>query len=136
MTPADLILALVREIPPGRLAAYGQVADCLPGVRPRYVGHVLAGLAGAPDTGRPQAVPWHRVINATGAISAHPAAAEQRRRLEAEGVQFDARGRIDWPRYRWAGPSHVWYLSHGLDPDIAAPGRIGTRSGPSSVVEL
>ena len=42
-------------------------------------------------------VPWHRVVNARGEVSARSfgdGAAEQRRRLEAEGVTFDANDRL------------------------------------------
>ena len=110
-SPDELILALVREIPPGRLASYGQIADYLPGVRARRVGHVLAGQGATPDP-----VPWQRVINAQGAISAHPGAADQRKLLETEGIEFSGKGRISWDKYRWHGPSHVWMLAHGLEP--------------------
>ncbi|MGF1606372.1 MAG: MGMT family protein [Rhodothalassiaceae bacterium] len=109
--PSALIHALVREIPAGQVASYGQVADYLPGVTARQVGRVLAGSS--PEG---QSVPWHRVINAAGTISAHPGSAEQYRRLQAEGILFDRRGRLDWSQHRWPGPSHVWLLSHGLDP--------------------
>jgi len=52
----------------------------------------------------PAEVPWQRVINAQGKISLKGEAAQkQRLRLEAEGIEFDARGRIDLNRFRWAG---------------------------------
>jgi methylated-DNA-protein-cysteine methyltransferase related protein len=98
---------LVRAIPPGRVAAYGQIAALLPpppGVEvesyrafgPRWVGGALAAC--------PDDVPWQRVINARGEISPRPGAARQRELLEAEGVTFDDRGRVDFDRYGWAGP--------------------------------
>lgn len=93
------IYAVVRKIPRGRVATYGQVAALagLPG-RARQVGYALHALS----DGR---VPWHRVVNARGCIS--PRADEpggsvtQRIRLEQEGVQFDARGRIPLDRFGW-----------------------------------
>jgi len=52
------------------------------------------------------AVPWHRVINSQGRISTkcrEHGANVQRELLEAEGVEFDAHGTIDWDRFGWEG---------------------------------
>ena len=92
------IYRVVRRIPRGRVASYGQVARLagLPG-QARLVGYALHALRGG-------SVPWQRVINARGEISARSfagAEAEQRRLLEDEGVEFDARGRVSLTRYRW-----------------------------------
>jgi methylated-DNA-protein-cysteine methyltransferase-like protein len=95
---------LVCQIPPGKVAAYGQIARLIPppeGVEakaylalgPRWVG---AAMAKCPDD-----VPWQRVINSKGEISLRPGAEEQRRLLEEEGVEFDARGRVDLVRFGW-----------------------------------
>lgn len=89
---ASRFYAAVRKIRKGTVAAYGEVARMagLPG-RARQVGYALHRLPW--DT----TVPWHRVVNAKGeiAIGADPdAKREQRRRLEAEGVGFDAHGRV------------------------------------------
>jgi methylated-DNA-protein-cysteine methyltransferase-like protein len=92
------VYAVVRRVPRGRVTTYGDVAALL-GYRgvARHVGWALAALE---DEG----VPWHRVLNAAGAISGDAARrARQRRFLEAEGVRFDARGRVDLGRYRWRG---------------------------------
>ena len=93
------IYAVVRRIPRGRVATYGQVAE-LAGLagRARQVGYALHAL---PDT---SAVPWHRVINAAGAVSrrASPGGElTQRQLLECEGVRFDARGRVRLAAVRW-----------------------------------
>ena len=87
----------MARLPAGRVATYGQVAweAGLPG-RARLVGTVLRQLPPGSE------LPWHRVINARGQISprGEPAAeARQRRRLQAEGVRFDARGRVDLRRF-------------------------------------
>ena len=92
--------AVVRRIPRGRVATYGQVAELagLPG-RARQAGYALAALPDESD------VPWHRVVNARGEVSRRaggsPFETIQRVLLEAEGIVFDSRGRISLERYRW-----------------------------------
>ncbi|MCG8325689.1 MAG: MGMT family protein [Thiotrichales bacterium] len=94
------ILQVVNAIPPGRVATYGQVAQ-LAGLprRARLVGTVLANLDES------EQVPWHRVINARGAISERSSLGGsedyQRILLEAEGIVFDERDTIELSRYRW-----------------------------------
>ena len=93
------IYAVVRRIPRGRVATYGQVAVLagLPG-QARQVGYAMHALPDDSD------VPWHRVLNARGAVSrrAEPAAETlQRALLEGEGLRFDARGRLDLARCRF-----------------------------------
>ena len=91
---------VVRRIPRGRVATYGQIA-LLAGLgrQARLVGYALNALP------RGTVVPWHRVINARGRISARagePAGSViQRLRLESEGVEFDARGQVPLERFRW-----------------------------------
>jgi methylated-DNA-protein-cysteine methyltransferase-like protein len=93
------IYAAVRRIPRGRVATYGQIAELagLPG-HARQVGYALHALPAGTT------VPWHRVLNARGALSLRrEAGAEltQRLLLEREGVRFDAGGRVDLARVRW-----------------------------------
>jgi methylated-DNA-protein-cysteine methyltransferase-like protein len=95
----DRIYAVVRRIPSGRVATYGQVAR-LAGLagHARQVGYALHAMA----TARP--VPWHRVLNARGEISARSEPggdSAQRVFLEREGVVFDRLGRVDLERYQW-----------------------------------
>jgi len=90
---------VVRRIPRGRVATYGQIAELagLPG-HARQVGYALAALP--PGT----AVPWQRVINAAGMVSRRKMPGEelsQRQLLEKEGVKFDARGRVALAKVRW-----------------------------------
>jgi methylated-DNA-protein-cysteine methyltransferase-like protein len=97
------ILAVIRRIPRGRVATYGQVATLAGYPRnARRVGQVLAHAG-------PDALPWQRVVNAQGRISRRaprPERAigarelEQERLLKREGVRFRS-GRIDLARYRW-----------------------------------
>ena len=93
------IYAVVRRIPRGRVATYGQVA-ALAGLagQPRLVGYALHALP--PET----SVPWHRVINARGQVSHRAGMGEsltQRMLLVREGLSFDARGRLDLEWVRW-----------------------------------
>lgn len=88
---------LVRQVPRGKVTTYGDVAQLVgQGCDARVVGYAMAVC--------PDDVPWQRVINAQGKISLKGEAAQkQRLRLEAEGIEFDARGKIDLNRFRWAG---------------------------------
>ena len=99
------ILAVVRRIPRGRVATYGQIAALAGLVRqPRLVGYALHAL---PST---TTVPWHRVINARGMVSLRAAGGPsltQRMRLEREGVVFDQRGRVSLERFRWQPSSNA-----------------------------
>src|SRR5215469_16763738 len=97
---AAAICAVVRRIPRGWVATYGQVA-AMAGLprRARLVGHVLQQLGLATN------IPWHRVVNAKGEVSYSPSRnggdALQRRLLEEEGVEFDDRDRFNLERFRW-----------------------------------
>jgi methylated-DNA-protein-cysteine methyltransferase-like protein len=100
---------LVRQIPHGKVATYGQIAKMIPppnGVdieayaafAPRWVGGAMANC--------PDDVPWQRVINSQGRISERPGAERQRQLLEQEGVEFDAKDRVDLKKYGWEGLSN------------------------------
>lgn len=98
----ERILDVVRAIPRGKVATYGQVAAMagLPG-QARLVGYALHALPDGSD------VPWQRVLNARGEVSPRviPGAdGHQRAVLEREGVTFDGKGRVDLARCRWEGP--------------------------------
>ncbi len=90
--------ALVDSIPRGRVATYGQIAR--EAGLPRHARHVGTALRALPAGTR---LPWHRVLNGRGEISPRPSggAREQRRRLAAEGVALDRRGRVDLAKVRW-----------------------------------
>jgi methylated-DNA-protein-cysteine methyltransferase related protein len=103
------VWAMVRMIPPGKVATYGQIAALIPppggmdpksynAFAPRWVGGAMANCPGE--------VPWQRVVNSQGKISLGrgSGANDQKELLEAEGVQFDSRDRIDLKTYRWPGP--------------------------------
>lgn len=93
------IYAVVRRIPRGRVATYGQVAELAGlGTHARQAGYALHALPASTT------VPWHRVLNARGTVSPRGAGGEsltQRLLLEQEGIRFDSVGRISLTRYRW-----------------------------------
>lgn len=98
---------MVRRIPRGKVATYGQIAAILGQPRgARAVGMALGALHGpAVDL-----VPWQRVINSAGRCSHRDGfwADMQRDLLEREGVRFNRRGHVDLQRARWAGPRREW----------------------------
>jgi len=92
-------IAVIRAIPVGKVASYGQVA----------------ALAGSPNGARQivrilhalsvrERLPWHRVIGGRGAIALPEGGGreEQAAALKAEGVRVDAQGRIDMSRHQWS----------------------------------
>ena len=93
------VYRVVRRIPAGRVASYGQVAAIAGMPRAaRQVGYALHALDAA------SVVPWHRVVNAQGRISTRgpvEVVSLQRSRLEAEGIAFEPSGRIDLARFGW-----------------------------------
>ncbi len=92
----ERIYDIVRQVPRGKVATYGAIARAVGMPRgARQVGYAMAALGrGAP---RPD-VPWHRIVNAKGESSL---GGEQIERLRAEGIAFDADGRIDLARSAW-----------------------------------
>ncbi len=97
----EQVYQVVRRIPPGKVATYGQIARILGKPRgARTVGWALHSLPEGSD------VPWQRVINARGIITLDargPGGAIQRSLLEAEGIEFDEQGRVDLTVSGWAG---------------------------------
>ena len=97
--PYQRIYTIVRRIPRGRIATYGQIAELAGlGGHARQVGYALHALTAA------DRIPWHRVLNAQGRVSprAEPGGDRvQRALLEREGVRFDAAGRTDLARFGW-----------------------------------
>jgi methylated-DNA-protein-cysteine methyltransferase-like protein len=96
------VYKLVRRIPRGKVATYGQLASMLGRPRAvRAVGSALRRLSG-PMAGM---VPWHRVLNAAGRVSFREGESPelQRELLRGEGVRFGRGGRVDMRRFGWSG---------------------------------
>jgi len=93
----ERVFRIVRMIPRGHVMTYGQIAEILgEGYTPRTVGFVMHS---ANDK-----TPWHRVINAQGGCSTRGLVLphdKQQRMLEAEGVNFNERGRCELQQYLW-----------------------------------
>ncbi len=118
----EAVWKIARLVPLGKVISYGQIASyipCPPGVKEETYKSFRARWAGAAMAACPSGVPWQRVINAQGMISLRRGAEGQRRMLEAEGVVFDAKERIDLAVYGWSGPDMDWIEENGLVPPSA-----------------
>ena len=90
------VKALIKEIPAGKVATYGQIATHGGNVRAaRQVAWILH------SSSRKDTLPWHRVVNNKGRISLpHNQGYEtQKELLEKEGVVFDESDTIDFNRF-------------------------------------
>ena len=99
MTPfTENVVEIIRSIPEGKVATYGQIAR-LAG-SPRAARQVVRALH---SMSKKYHLPWHRVINAKGQIALQDDESyqEQRLSLEAEGVEIGLNGVIDLERYQW-----------------------------------
>jgi len=97
---------LARQIPYGKVATYGQLAQMIPSpsdinaedykaYSPRWVGDAMAAC--------PDDVPWQRVLNSQGKISRKTNADEQQRLLEQEGLVF-VKDKLDLKACQWGNP--------------------------------
>lgn len=89
----------VRQIPIGQVSTYGRIAR-LVGCTARTVGFAMAALPVGSD------VPWQRVINSQGKVSPRTEGEGnilQRDLLEAEGLRFDRKGRVNLDKHGWGG---------------------------------
>lgn len=99
MNTFDKIYAVVRKIPKGRVASYGQVASMAG--NPRWSRVVGYALHVNPD---PDGIPCYRVVTKEGGLSeafAFGGINMQRELLERDGVEFDDLGRVVMEKYRW-----------------------------------
>ncbi len=95
------ILDVIRLVPYGHVATYGQIALIVGDCTPRMVGYCLASLEFDSN------VPWQRIINHKGMVSPRSSghgSQLQRELLIEEGVEFDGSGRINFRRFGWIEP--------------------------------
>jgi methylated-DNA-protein-cysteine methyltransferase-like protein len=103
--PFGRVYRVVRRIPPGKVATYGQIARLVQdnstslrkNVTPRIVGFAL-------HANRDSNTPCHRVVNKDGRLApgyAFNGPREQKRRLEAEGVKFKDETHVDLKKHLW-----------------------------------
>ena len=91
---------IIRLIPSGKVATYGQIAEIVGNCNARMVGYAASSIPLDSD------IPWQRVINYKGEISLRSSSSAellQQNLLEAEGVIFDQSGRTNLEYYRWDG---------------------------------
>lgn len=96
----EKIYDVVRLIPKGKVATYGQLAQIVGGCTPRMVGYAMAATPNQSD------IPWQRVINFQGKTSPRASgdgSVIQQKILESEGILFDENDVIDLERFRWEG---------------------------------
>lgn len=95
----ERVYEVVRQVPRGRVASYGQVARLMGAPRSaRYVGFALHANP------EPGVIPCHRVVFKDGSLApgfAFGGPDEQRRLLEEEGVGFDEEGRVRMGEFAW-----------------------------------
>lgn len=92
----ERVYAVVRRIPYGRVASYGQIARMIGAPRAaRQVGWAMRRC--------PEDLPWQRVVMSDGSIAGGGWAELRRAKLAAEGVKFTEDGRVDLRACRWNG---------------------------------
>lgn len=116
---ANRVFAVVRRIPAGKVATYGQVGRLIGAPRgARYVGYALHAN---PEPGtEPGCIPCHRVVFKDGSMAtgfAFGGPDEQRRMLAAEGVAFDEEGRVLMDAFQWNGRLEGTGSGDGTDSD-------------------
>lgn len=101
----DVIYGVIRQIPEGKVATYGQISRIVGRCSAQMIGFALAAL-GRQSTASD--VPWQRVVNSKGHISPHGygfGTNMQRVLLEEEGIVFNLEGEIDFAKFGWDGIS-------------------------------
>lgn len=119
----SIVWKIVKQIPEGKVSTYGQIASMIPipddsdpeqynRLGSRWVGSAMRATP-------PDAIPWQRVINSQGMISlpkGSSSAEKQRILLEAEGIEFDEREKVDLKHFGWQGPDVEWLEREKLFP--------------------
>jgi len=115
----EQVWEIVRQIPPGQVTSYGQIAAMIPppaGMDPKSYDAFAARWVGGAMAACPEDVPWQRVINSQGRPSQRPGAEHQRLLLEDEGILFNDNGKVDLKQFGWPGPPAEWLMQRALFP--------------------
>ena len=98
--PRERIYSVIDSIPKGKVSTYGTIGK--EAGLPRGARQVAAALR---HLGPERDLPWFRIVNSCGKISERPGGGEcaQRKILEAEGIEFNAKGRISLKTFGWPG---------------------------------
>ena len=105
----ERIYFVVRLIPEGKVASYGQISRIVGRCTARMVGYAMSALKSSHKD-----VPWQRVINSQGKISLHGDGIGNKMQYEllsSEGIQFDEKGKTDFDIYGWDGPDFDWEVT-------------------------
>lgn len=97
-TFTETAITIIRNVPPGKVMTYGQIARQAGSPRgARQVARLLHSMSSKYD------LPWHRIVNAQGKIvlSDEEGRYTQHALLEAEGVKIGLNGQIDLEIYRY-----------------------------------
>jgi methylated-DNA-protein-cysteine methyltransferase-like protein len=107
----EAVYRVVILIPRGRVMTYGQIATILGAPRAsRAVGYAMRAC--------PDGIPWQRVINGKGQISARTEVERpilQQMMLQREGIRFDKTGTCDLDRLRWEPADPERFYFQGAD---------------------
>lgn len=91
-------IRIIKEIPPGRVMSYGQIAIEAGSPRgSRQVARILHSMSDKYE------LPWHRVVNAEGRVvlANEEAKLAQIEFLRTEGVEVDQKGKVDLKQFRY-----------------------------------
>jgi methylated-DNA-protein-cysteine methyltransferase-like protein len=94
----DSVIEIIKNIPPGKVATYGEIADYAGNRRAaRQISYILN------SSWEKHNLPWHRVINSKGGISLRRGYGYelQKKLLKKEGIKFDKDDRIDLKKFQW-----------------------------------
>lgn len=111
MTPFEQsVLDIVRKIPQGKVMSYGQIAKCIGAPKAsREIGWTMHSLGGIPN------FPWWRVLNSKGTITIKEkwdsGPADQQHLLEAEGIEFNGKSKLDMIRYQYHPEGEIHQIS-------------------------
>lgn len=98
-TTFEIIYDIIRQIPEGKVASYGQIAELAGNRRwARVVGYALHAIPAGSD------VPWHRVVKRDGEVfggAKSSGGIYQTELLLKEGVGF-VDGYVDMKKYQWS----------------------------------